>query len=133
MRHYLKSIIITGASFYITKSAVPTINVGSDPKNYAMVLVGLWLISQIINPIFSLVLLPINIITFGFVSFLLNVAFVFALMNFLPNFSVSAYSFPGANIEGIILPPIYFNEITTVLLVAAAITVIQKLLHLIFE
>lgn len=133
MRHYIKSVLITGASFYITKSLVPTINVGPDPKNYAMVLLGLWLISQVINPIFSLVLLPVNIITFGLVSFLLNVAFVFALMNFLPNFGVSAYNFPGANIEGIILPAIAFNEITTVILVAAVITVLQKILHIIFE
>lgn len=133
MRHYFKSILITIASLYITKSLIPTISVGSEPKNYAMVFLGLWLISQIINPIFSLVLLPINLITFGLVSFLLNVAFVFALINFLPNFSVAAFQFPGAQIDGVILPSIYFNEIGTILLVAAVITILQKILHIIFE
>lgn len=133
MRHYLKSILITVASFYITKNLVPTVSVGTDIKNYGFVLLGLWVISQIINPVFSLVLLPVNIITFGLVSFLLNVAFVFALIHFLPNFTVTAYNFPGANIDGIILPPVAFNEITTILLVAAIITVIQKILHLVFE
>lgn len=133
MRHYLKTILITAASFYITASLIPTINVGDEPKNYGMILLGLWVISQIVNPIFSLVLLPVNIITFGLVSFLLNVAFVFALINFLPNFTVAAYNFPGAVIEGIVFPPVAFNEITTIILVAALITVLQKILHLIFE
>lgn len=133
MRHYLKSILITIASFYITSSAIPTISLGSEPKNYGMLLLGLWVISQIVNPLFSLVLLPVNIITFGMVSFLLNVAFVFALINFLPNFTVAAYNFPGAVVEGIVFPPVAFNEITTIILVAGIITLLQKILHLIFE
>jgi len=112
---------------------VPTISLGTQPKNYALVLLGLWFISQVINPIFSLVLLPVNLITFGLISFLLNVAFVFALINFLPQFSVSAYSFPGTQIEGIILPPVNFNEIGTIILISAIITVLQKILHIIFE
>src|SRR3989344_7481595 len=133
MRHYIKSIIITAASLYITMSLIPTVSLGSEPKNYALVLMGLWVISQIVNPVFSLVLLPVNLITFGLVSFLLNVAFVFALINFLPSFSVAAYNFPGAQIDGVILPALYFNEIGTIILVAATITVLQKVLHLIFE
>lgn len=133
MRHYIKSILITIATFYITLSLVPTISLGTQPKNYALVLLGLWFISQVINPIFSLVLLPVNLITFGLISFLLNVAFVFALINFLPQFSVSAYSFPGTQIEGIILPPVNFNEIGTIILISAIITVLQKILHIIFE
>lgn len=133
MRHYVKSILITIASIYITYLVVPTISLGTDPKNILLFAGGLWIISQIINPIFSLVLLPVNIITFGFVSLLLNVAFVFALLNFLPGFSVSAYNFPGANVQGVILPPMAFNQITTIILVAAIITLFQKILHIIFE
>jgi len=133
MRHYFKSIIITIASAYIAYRLVPTISIGSDPKNILMAIGGLWVISQIINPLFSLVLLPINLLTFGLISLILNVALVFALLNFLPGFTVLAYDFAGANIDGIILPPIAFNQVTTIILVAAIITFVQKLLHLIFE
>lgn len=133
MRHYLKSIIITIASFYIAYNLIPTINFGSDPKNVLLVFGGLWIISQIVNPIFSLVLLPVNILTFGLISFLLNVVFVFALLNFLPGFSISAFNFQGAVIQGVIFPPVSLNQIETVLLIAALITVLHKILHIIFE
>lgn len=133
MRHYLKSIIITIAAAYIAYRLVPTISVGYDPRNILMVLGGIWVISQLINPVFSLVLLPINILTFGLVSLLMNVAFIFALLNFLPGFTVEAYYFPGANIEGIILPEMYFNRIATIILAAVIITFVQKILHIIFE
>ncbi len=133
MRHYIKTVLITIAAFYITYTLIPAINLGSDPKNLALTLAGLWIISQVVNPVFSLVLLPVNIITFGLVSFLLNVAFVFALLTFLPGFVIRAYYFSGAVIQGIIFPPIAFNQITTVILIAFSITILQKVLHIIFE
>lgn len=133
MRHYLKSVLITIAAFYITYTLIPAISVGQDPKNWLLVLGGLWIISQVVSPIFSLVLLPVNILTFGLVSFLLNIAFVFALLNFLPGFSVSAYNFAGAQVQGVIFPPIFLNQIATIALVATLITILQKLFHIIFE
>lgn len=133
MRHYIKSFLITIASFYITVTAIPALAIGNDLKNVILFIGGLWIISQIIKPIFSLVLLPVNILTFGLVSLLINIAFVFALLNFLPGFSISAYHFPGATIQGVIFPPVSFNQIYTVLLIAASITLLQKILHIIFE
>ncbi len=133
MRHYLKSVLITVATFYVSISLINTINFSHGPKNILLFLGGLWIISQIVNPIFSLVLLPVNLLTFGLISFLLNVAFVFALLNFLPGFSVSPYYFPGAIIQGVIFPPVPLNQIETVLLFSATITILHKVLHIVFE
>ena len=60
MRHYIKALIITFVALYTAYRLVPTINIGNDPKNILMIMGGIFIISQIINPIFSLVLLPIN-------------------------------------------------------------------------
>lgn len=133
MRHLIKSFIITAATVYLVYSIVPTIDFGQDIKNIALFAGGIWVISQLISPIFSVVLLPINLLTFGLLSFILNIAFVFALINFLPGFSVSSYNFPGANIDGLILPRMSFNEVGTISLVALIITIVQKTLHIIFE
>ena len=133
MRHYLKALVIAAATFYITQMAVPTIDIGADIKNYALVVAGIFLIVQIINPIFSLVLLPINHLTFGLVMFALNIALFFGLINFLPGFTVGAFSFPGATVDGVILPAANFNQTATVVLVAFVIALVQKILHIIFE
>lgn len=133
MRHYLKSLIITIATFYFVYSYIPAIEIGQDPTNLPLVIGGFWVLSQIVNPIFSLILLPINLLTFGFFSLALNIAFAFALLKLLPDFSISAYHFPGLNIEGIILPPIAFSQTATVILIATTMTILQKVLHIIFE
>lgn len=133
MKHILKSLIITLSALYIALHFIPTVEFGDDPKNILAFIGGIWIISQIINPIFSIVLLPVNLLTFGMFSFILNAAFIFALTNFAPGFYVGEYDFPGANIEGVILPSYYFSEILTIIVVAIIITTVQKILHLIFE
>ena len=133
MRHYLKSLVIAAATLYIAQMAVPTIAIGTGVKNYALVIGAIFLIAQIINPIFSLVLLPINHLTFGLVMFVLNIALFFGLINFLPGFTVGAFDFPGATVDGIILPAVFFNQTSTVILVAFVIALVQKILHIIFE
>lgn len=133
MRHYIKSLLITIAAFYTTINFISTLTVGSNPKNLPLTIGGLWFISLAINPIFSLVFLPLNILTFGLISSVLNIAFLFALINFLPGFHITAYTFPGTNINGIILPAIPLNQISTIIVIALVITILQKILHLIFE
>ena len=133
MRHYLKALVIAATTLYIAQMAVPTIDIGANIKDYALVVAGIFLIAQIINPIFSLVLLPINHLTFGLVMFALNIALFFGLINFLPGFTVGAFSFPGATVDGVILPAANFNQTATVVLVAFVIALVQKILHIIFE
>ena len=133
MRHYLKALVIAATTLYIAQMAVPTIDIGANIKNYALVVAGIFLIAQIINPIFSLVLLPINHLTFGLVMFALNIALFFGLINFLPGFTVGAFDFPGTQVDGVILPAISFNQTSTVILVAFVIALVQKILHIIFE
>ncbi len=133
MRHYIKSLLIAIASVYTTINLLPVVGLGNDPKNLLLLVGGFWLITLLINPIFSIVFLPINILTFGLVSAVLNVAFLFALMNFLPGFHIRPYTFPGANINGVILPAIHLNQVLTIVTIAITITILQKILHIIFE
>lgn len=133
MKHYLRTVLISAIAFYAAYSLVPTISLGSDPKNILIAVGGILFTSLAIHPIFSLVLLPINILTFGFLSLFLNIALIFSFTKFLPGFAIAAYNFPGANIQGFVIPAANMNQIETIIVVAAIITVIQKILHIIFE
>ncbi|MDP2632666.1 MAG: phage holin family protein [Candidatus Curtissbacteria bacterium] len=133
MRHYLKAIIIAVLAYYIASTLIPTINLGNDPQNILLVLGGILISQLILHPIFSLVLLPINIITLGGVSLFINLGLMYVFIKYLPGFSIGAYGFPGANIQGFIVPPVYLNQMMAIFAVALIITVVQKVLHIIFE
>ena len=133
MRYYLKKLIIVIISLYLAFSLIPTINFGSDPKNLPIIVASFLLITMVIRPIFSLVLLPLNFATTGTISFILNAAVIFVLLNILPGVSINPYDFPGLNIQGVILQPVAFGKIVTIFLIALVITIAQKVLHIIFE
>lgn len=132
MKHYLRKLIIVFLSLYLAYSLVPTIHLGNDPKNILIVIAAFFFVGIVIRPIFSLILIPLNFITVGLVSFVLNALTIFVITTFLSGISIGAYSFPGIRMGSIILQPTSLNQITTIILVAAIITVSQKALHLIF-
>lgn len=133
MRHLLQTIIITIVAFYVAFTVIPTINIGTDPQNLLIIVGGLILISALIKPVFTIILLPINLITFGLLSLVLNFAFFLALTKFLPGFSISDYNFPGATINGFVIPATYLTQMAAIAAIAAIITLIQKLLEIIFQ
>lgn len=133
MKHYLKLVIITLISFYSAYTLIPTINLGNDPQNILTVIGGLLLISLIINPLFSIILLPINLITHGLVSLLLNIALIFVLLRILPGFDIRPYNFPGADISGFVIPAVKLTQTTAIIAVATIITLVQRVLHVVFE
>ncbi len=133
MRHYLKALIISSIAFFTAYQLVPTIIVGPGFNNIALVIAALLIVSLFIRPIFSLILLPINFLTLGSVSLILNAILMYGLTIYLSNFTIKAFDFRGTDINGFILPPYHFNQLATIILVATIITFIQKILHIIFE
>ncbi|MEX2028084.1 MAG: phage holin family protein [Candidatus Curtissbacteria bacterium] len=133
MRHYLKALIIASIALYAAYQLVPTIVLGGDPKNIAIVIGAILVTSLLIKPFFSLVLLPINFLTLGSIALVLNIALMYILTLYLPGFTIKAYDFPGATINGFVLPAYDFNQLTAIILVAVIITFVQKILHIIFE
>lgn len=133
MKHYLKLVIITAISFYAAYTLIPTINLGNNPQNILTVIGGLLLISLIINPLFSIILLPINLATHGLVSLLLNIALIFILLRILPGFNIRPYNFPGTDIAGFVIPAVGLTQTTAIVAVAAIITLVQRILHMVFE
>lgn len=133
MRYYLRKAVIATISLFTAAAIIPTLKFGPDYKNVIIAIAAILVASIFIKPLFSLILIPINLFTHISVSLLLNIAVIFALVFLLPGFSISAFDFKGANIEGFIIPEYSFNQTTAIILVAIVVTLVQKTLHYIFE
>lgn len=133
MKHYLKKIVITFISLYSSAILIPAVNFGNDYKNFLLASAALMLSNIFLKPLFSLILIPVNLLTLGGISILLNLAVVFVLIYFLPQFTISPFDFTGLTFEGFVVPGRSFSYIQTVFLFTALITIHQKILHWIFE
>jgi putative membrane protein len=70
---------------------------------------ALMLANSLVKPIFSLILLPINLLTFGLFRWVTNVLILYLVVKFVGGINIQPFQFPGADIYGFIVPAINFN------------------------
>ena len=63
----------------------------------------------ILKPILSIVTLPLNIITLGLFSFVINAIILYFLTIIVPNISIAAFRFSGFSFFGFVVPQFHGN------------------------
>ncbi len=86
----LAHILVTAGALLLIANFIPGIGVAS--WTVAIIAALVWgVISVTIRPILNLLALPINLLTFGLFSFVINALLFWAMAAFLPGFSVSGF------------------------------------------
>lgn len=79
---------------------------------YATFIIGgamLAILFKVLKPMLSLVSLPLNLITLGTFSFLINVLLFYLATTFIPQISIKAFVFEGISFGGFVIPKIALN------------------------
>lgn len=83
----------------------------------------------LLRPIFNLLTLPFNMITFGSFSFLINMAILYLLTILIPSISINAFTFQGYSFAGFIIPNVFLNTffayLAASLVLSIAISIIK--------
>lgn len=110
MKSFFRSVGINAFSLYLLTLIFSGVQVHGGM--YTLLLSGLVLsiLSIVIKPILKLLTLPLNIITFGAFSFLINAILLYILTVIIPQVSITAFVFNGANFLGFVIPRIVFNN-----------------------
>lgn len=78
----------------------------------SLVIAGIFLTAAtfLVRPIINLLLLPLNIMTFGLLKWLSHAITLYLVDLAIPTFGVMAFNFSGANLGPLNLPPITFTQ-----------------------
>lgn len=106
-----RSLIISSAALAILGYLVPTIQI-NNIVTLIITAVVITLLNSVVKPVLSLLFLPVNIITFGLFSLVINVALLWLV----------TYLVPGFAIEPMVVFGVALNQFFTLLLVSAAIS-----------
>jgi putative membrane protein len=117
----LKPIIITGLSILILAWILPSVSFGNW-STLIMASVVLTFLHQIIRPVLHILLLPLNIITLGFFSWIINVLILWMAMAIVPGFHIDSVQILGVTL----------GAITSLIIVSFLLSVIQSLIDLVF-
>ncbi len=82
-----------------------------------------------VQPILKILFIPINLITFGLLSWSINVVVIFLLTILVPEVEITEWTFPGFSWAGFVVPSVEFNYILTLVSVSLMITFFTNLLH----
>lgn len=110
----LKPLIATGLTIFILAYLLPTVSY-MDWTTLILASLVLTLLNKIIRPMLKLLFLPINIITLGLFSLVINVAVLW----------LATYLVPGFNIDSMVILGISFNQFFSLLIVSILIGFVQ--------
>jgi putative membrane protein len=133
MRTIIKHFLINTVSLYLVSLAVSGI-VFSDGI-YSILLAGavLTVTTMFIRPIINILLLPINLITFGLFRWVGYAVTLYIVTLIVPGFKLLDFAFNGFSSYWFSIPAIFLNGILAFLAFSFIISIVSSVLHWIFK
>jgi len=129
MKSILRRIVFYSVALFLTSQILQGVHVSGGLQTYIIGGIILSVLFMIAKPILSIVTLPLNIITLGLFSFLINAIILYLLTIFVINISVTAFDFPGFTFAGFVVPKFYVNNFFAFILASIVISFIVGFLR----
>ncbi len=131
MRGLLKRIVFTTLSLYVITVIFPQVRFANPTALVTMGLV-LTLLNIFIRPFISILLLPINLITFGLFSWILNIIVLYLATVITPGFSIGAIVIPSFTLGIFVFPAYHLTVFWSFFLVSLLLSIGNSLFAWIF-
>ena len=129
MRSLFKKYLINTFAIYLSTQFIPPFKLTDN--NYQLLTASLILsiLLYFIKPIINLIMLPINIITLNFTSWIINIMIVYLWIILTPGIEVNSWNFSGGNLGPIILSPMTFLRWQVIIILGIILTLIIRLFN----
>ena len=129
MRSLLRNTGVNAFSFFILSQILEGVRITGGVSTFILGGFVLCLMTKILRPLLELITLPLNIVTFGTFSFLINVIILYLLTILIPQITISPFVFKGVIFLGFVIPQISFNSFFTFVVSAFALSIITGLIQ----
>jgi putative membrane protein len=118
MKTLLRNTLFNAFSIFLISQLISGMKVYGGFATFLLAGFVLTLLLMILKPILNLLALPLNIITLGMFSFVINVIIFYVLTVLVVGIVISSFTFSGFSFAGFIIPKIYFNTVFAFVLVS---------------
>ncbi len=126
MKTAVRGIAIYTLSLFLLPYLIPGVQISGG---FLTLLIGgtfLALLFFTLKPILSIISLPINLLTLGLFSFVVNAFILYILTIIISGISITAFEYSGINFLGFVIPRIYFNLFFTYIYTAFVLSFIDS-------
>lgn len=110
LRLFLRSIAINAASVYVAAQILSgVITYVGGYRTLILAAAAIALVNLFVRPVVNLLLLPIHLVTLGIFRWLANLVTLYLVTLMVPNLQIHSFTFPGLNLQYIIIPAIRFS------------------------
>lgn len=129
MRSLLRNTGVNAFSLFILSQFLEGVRITGGISTFILGGFVLCLMTKILRPLLELVALPLNIVTFGTFSFLINAIILYLLTIFIPQISIIPFVFKGITFLGFVIPQVSFNSFFAFVVSAFALSIITGLIQ----
>ncbi|MCL5411689.1 MAG: phage holin family protein [Patescibacteria group bacterium] len=129
MKRFLRSFIFYAVSFAAIAYTFPGLTYNKDFLTLAKAAAVFGFLALFVRPILKLLMLPINFLTLGFFSWVVNVIIIYLVTVFVPQFFIVSFQFEGFTYQGFIIPPMYLNVLWSAIVSSFLIGFVSSFLH----
>lgn len=133
MKYLIRVFMFHCFSLWFVSQILPALTITGGWQVLLFAGFTLSILMLLVSPILKILFIPINIITFGLLSWLIDVIVIYLLTVFASDVSVRAWTFPGVSVAGFVIPQIHLSYIFSLILVSLAVSFFVNLLHDISE
>ena len=125
----LRNYLINLAVLWGVTEQFPGLSYNGEVRTLLIGAVGLMGMNIIIIPLLKIVFLPLNILTLGIFTFVINVIALYLLTTIIPAFKLVPYDYPGGAILGISIPPTHLTVLWVAIIASFMIGFASHFLH----
>lgn len=111
MKSIVRNISIYSFSLFLLTQVLSGVKISGGLVTYIIGGAALSIMFVVIKPILSIITLPLNIITLGTFSFLINAIILYLLTILVTDITVSSFVFKGFSFAGFIVPSVPLNTL----------------------
>lgn len=128
MKTVLRAIFLNLVTLYLVAMFYDGLAISNKPATFIWAAIVWMLLNKVVKPIIKLLLLPINLITLGLFSWVVNVITLFLLTYFIKGVTILAYTFPGVSYQGFTIPQMSFNLFISYVLTSLVLSLTHMIL-----
>jgi len=128
MKSIVRNITIYSSSLFLLTQALSGVKVSGGVTTYIIAGAALSLMFVIVKPILSIITLPLNLVTLGTFSFLINAIILYLLTVLVSGISISPFVFKGFSLVGFVIPSISLNTFFAFIVASFFLSIIVGLI-----
>jgi len=133
MKYLVRCFLFNAFALWLTSQIIPGIRVSEGWQGILFSAFILSILMLTVQPILKILFIPINIMTFGLLSWTVNVIVVYLLTFIAPGVQISAWVFPGFSSYGFVIPTFSVSYILSLCVITIVLTALTNILHNVSE